>query len=68
MGFEVSDEVLMSYSTSCVYVNCADQFHTLRRRVVRRAYTIFLRARWKKMRESCAFVNQCFKFPLYYIV
>ena len=44
------------YSTARVYVNCADEFHTLRHRVVRRVYRIFLRARSKKMRDSCAFV------------
>ena len=54
------------YSTTRVYVNCADEFHTLLRRVVRRAYTIFLRVRSKKMRESCAFVIQRYKFPLYF--
>ena len=36
------------YRTSRVDVNCADKFHTLRRRVVRRVYTIFLRSRSKK--------------------
>ena len=36
------------YSTARVYVNCADEFHALWRRVVRRVYTIFLRARSKK--------------------
>ena len=36
------------YSTACVYVNCADELRTLRLRVVRRAYTIVLRARSKK--------------------
>ena len=56
------------YSTARVYVNCADEFHTLRHRVVRRVYRIFLRARSKKMRDSCAFVIQCYKFPLYFIV
>ena len=56
------------YSTSRVYVSCAGEFHTLRRRVVRRVYTIFLHARSKKMRDSCAFVIQCYKFPLYFIV
>ena len=30
-----------NYSTARVYVNCADEFHTLRRRVVRCTYTIF---------------------------
>ena len=40
--------------------------HTLRRTVVRRTYTIALRARSKKMRNSCAFVIQCYKYPLYY--
>ena len=29
------------YSTARVYVNCADEFGTLRRRVVRHVYTIF---------------------------
>ena len=56
------------YSTARVYVNYADEFGTLRRRVVRHVYTIFLRARSKKIRDSCAFVVQCYKFPLYYIV
>ena len=41
------------YSTA--RVNCADEFHTLGRRVIRRVYTIFLRARSKQMRDSCAF-------------
>ena len=36
-----------TYITARVYVNCADEFHTLRRMVVRRVYTIFLRA-WSK--------------------
>ena len=38
------------------------------RKVVRHVYTIFLHARSKKMRDSCAFVIQCYKFPLYFIV
>ena len=38
------------------------------RRVVRHLYTIFLHARSKKMCDSCAFVIQCYKFPLYFIV
>ena len=59
---------LIHDNTARVYVSCEDKFHTLRRRVVRRVYTIFLRARLKKMRDSCAFVIQCYKFPLYYIV
>ena len=37
-------------------------------RVVRHVYTIFLHAWSKKMRDSCAFVIQCYKFPLYFIV
>ena len=45
------------YSTA--RVNCADEFHTLGRRVIRRVYTIFLRARSKQMRDSCALVIQC---------
>ena len=36
------------YSTACVYVNCVDELRTPRLRVVRRAYTIVLRARSKK--------------------
>ena len=36
------------YRTSRVDVNCADKFHTRRRRVVRRVYTNFLRSRSKK--------------------
>ena len=36
------------YSTARVYVNCADEFHALWRRVVRRVYTFFLRTRSKK--------------------
>ena len=48
------DTAVYAYSTA--RVNCADEFHTLRRRVVRRVCTIFLRARSKKMRDSCAFV------------
>ena len=39
--------VLLAY----IYVNCTDKFHTLRRRAVRRVYTMFLRAQWKKMRD-----------------
>ena len=39
---------LITYSTARVYVNCADKFNALRRRVVRPVYTIFLRARSKK--------------------
>ena len=46
----------------------ADEFHTLRRIVVTREYTIFFRARSKKMRDSCAFVIQCYTFPLHYVV
>ena len=57
-----------THSTACADVNSVDEFHTLRRRVVRRVYTIFLRARSKKMRDSCAFVIQFSKFPLYFIV
>ena len=52
----------------CVTNNCADEFHMLWRKVVRHVYTIFLHARSKKMRDSCAFVIQCYKFPLYFIV
>ena len=40
-------------------VNCADEFHTLGCRVIRRVYTIFLHARSKQMHDSCAFVIQC---------
>ena len=36
-----------TYSTARVYVNCADEFHALRRSVVRRVCTIFLRT-WSK--------------------
>ena len=46
------------YNTARIFVNCADEFHTLRCRVVRCVYMIFLHARWKKMRNSCAFVIQ----------
>ena len=57
------------YSTARVYVNCADEFHTLWRRVVRRVYTIFFaRTVEKKMRDSRVFVIQCYKFLLYFIV
>ena len=56
------------YGTPSVYVCGADEFHTLRRIVVTREYTIFFRARSKKMRDSCAFVIQCYTFPLYYVV
>ena len=45
------------YSTA--RVNCADEFHTLGCRVIRRVYTIFLHARSKQMHDSCAFVIQC---------
>ena len=50
------------YNTAYIYVDCANVFHTLRRRVVRRAYTIFLRTRSKKMRDLSVFVIQCYKF------
>ena len=56
------------YGTPSVYVCGADEFHTLRRIVVTREYTIFFRARSKKMRDSCASVIQCYTFPLYYVV
>ena len=36
--------------------------------VVRRAYTIFLRTRSKKMRDLSVFAIQCYKFLLCYIV
>ena len=36
------------YNTARIFVNCADKFHTLRCRVVRCVYMIFLHARWKK--------------------
>ena len=39
------------YSTARVYVNCADEFHTLGRRVVRRVYTIFLSENSSKNRK-----------------
>ena len=55
------------YSTTCADINCADEFHILRYRVVRRVYTIFLRARLKKMCNSCAFVIQCY-VSMYFIV
>ena len=55
------------YSTPRVCVNCEDELHTLRRTVVRRTYTTVLRARWKKMCNSCAFVIQYYKYPLHYI-
>ena len=51
-----------------IYINCTDEFHTLRHRVVRCICTIFLCAWLKKMCDSCTFVKiQCYKFPLYYI-
>ena len=56
------------YGTASVYVCGADEFHTLRRIVVTREYTIFFRARSKKMRDSCAFVIQCYTFLLHYVV
>ena len=46
------------YNTARVFVNCADEFHTLRCRVVRCIYMIFLHTRSKKMCNSCAFVIQ----------
>ena len=56
----------ISYSIYPLYsTNCADEFHTLRCRVVRCTYTIILCAQSKKMGDSCAFDIQCYKFPLY---
>ena len=40
------------------YVNWADKFHTLRCRVVRHVYMIFLRTWLEKMCDPCAFVLQ----------
>ena len=45
------------YSTA--RVNCADEFHTLGRRVIRRVYATFLRARSKQVHDSSSFVIQC---------
>ena len=59
----------ISYSIYPLYsTNCADEFHTLRCRVVRCTYTIILWAQSTKMGDSCAFDIQCYKFPLYYII
>ena len=55
------------YSTTRADVNCTDGFCMLQYRVVRRVYTIFLHAKLKKMRDSCAFVIQCY-VSLYFIV
>ena len=55
-------------STAHVNVNCADKFHTLRHRIVWHVHTILLCTWSKKMRDSNAFVIQCYKFHLYYIV
>ena len=41
------------------YVNWADEFHTLRCRVVRHVYMIFLRTWLEKMYDLCAFVLHC---------
>ena len=47
-----------------IYINCTDEFHMLRHRVVRCICTIFLCAWSKKMCNSCTFVIiQCYKFP-----
>ena len=51
-----------------MHANCADEFHTLRCRAVKHKYTIILCAQSKKMGDSCAFVIQCYRFPLYYII
>ena len=48
-----------------IYINCTDEFHTLRHRVVRCICTIFFVCIVEKMCDSCAFVIQCYKFPLY---
>ena len=56
------------YSTACININCTDEFHMLWRRAVRRVHMIFLWAWLKKMHDSCAFVFQYSKFPLYFII
>ena len=50
---------LYSNSTPQISVDYGDALHTLKRRVVRCAYTIFLRARSKKVRNSCVKRTSC---------
>ena len=57
-----------NYCTACVYGNCANGFHTLRRRVIRRAYTIFFA---RTVEINARLMCLCFsvhKFPQYCVV
>ena len=55
------------YSTTRADVNCTDEFRMLQYRVVKRVYTIFLRAKLKKCAIHVPLLFSAM-FPLYFIV